>query len=143
MAAITVRDATVGDAEQIARLITDLGYPTSARQMQKRLESILREPDYRTLVACAEAETVGFIGARVGLLYESDGHYGQIMAMAVAPGHRRRGIGRALLDAAESWLVEQGARVLVVGSGNRRAEAHAFYERCGYAFTGRRYRKSL
>ena len=39
-------------------------------------------------------------------------------------------------------LVKRAAHVLVVTSGNQRADAHAFYENCGYAFTGRRYRKS-
>jgi hypothetical protein len=48
-----------------------------------------------------------------------------------------------LMQAAESKLVECGARELVVTSGNHRSEAHAFYESCGYTFTGRRYRKSL
>ena len=48
-----------------------------------------------------------------------------------------------LMLAAESKLVECGARELVVTSGNHRAAAHAFYESCGYTFTGRRYKKSL
>jgi hypothetical protein len=47
-----------------------------------------------------------------------------------------------LMKAAESGRVARGARVLVVTSGNHRAGAHAFYESCGYSFTGRRYRKS-
>jgi hypothetical protein len=29
-----------------------------------------------------------------------------------------------------------------VSSGNQRADAHAFYEHCGYTFTGRGYKKS-
>jgi len=44
---------------------------------------------------------------------------------------------------AESTLCERGARVLVATSGNHRADAHVFYESNGYAFTGRRYQKSL
>lgn len=34
------------------------------------------------------------------------------------------------------------ARVIVLSSGNHRSGAHLFYEAQGYAFTGRRYRKS-
>jgi len=111
--------------------------------MRKRLQAILRDEDYDTLVACDNGEVVGFIGARIGPLYESDDHYGQIMALAVAADHQRRGVGRTLMQAAESTLGERGARVLVVTSGNHRADAHAFYESRGYAFTGRRYKKSL
>ena len=55
-----------------------LGYPTSSAQMHKRLESILCDDDYATLVACDGEHIVGFIGTRVGPLYESDGCHGQI-----------------------------------------------------------------
>ena len=73
--------------------------------MHKRLESILCDDDYATLVACDGEHIVGFIGTRVGPLYESDGCYGQIMALAVAGDHQRHGIGRMLMQAAESVLM--------------------------------------
>ena len=63
----------MADSERVAPLVSALGYPTSAAQMQKRLESILSDDEYVTLVACAGEEIVGFAGARLGRLYESDG----------------------------------------------------------------------
>lgn len=48
-----------------------------------------------------------------------------------------------LMQVAESALIERGVRVLVVTSANQRSDAHAFYERCRYSFTGRRYKKSF
>ncbi len=143
VAGIAVREAELADAEQIAQLVTDLGYPTTPHQMRQRLETILSDEDYRTLVACADGDIVGFVGTRVGPLYENDGRYGQIMALAVASRHQRRGIGRMLMQAAESRLVERGARVLVVNSGDDRRDAHAFYENLGYSCTARRYKKLL
>lgn len=140
---IAVRRATTADSGHVASLVSGLGYPTSAAQMFRRLESILSDEDYATLVACEGEEIVGFIGTRVGALYESDGHYGQIMALAVAIDHQRRGIGHILMRAAESMLVARGVCVLVVTSGNQRPNAHAFYEKNGYTFTGRRYKKTL
>lgn len=140
---ITVRDATIADSDGIGRLVSELGYPTSSSQMHVRLELILRDEEYHTLVACDGDRVVGFIGTRLGPLYESDDPYGQIMALAVARDRQRGGVGRALLEAAESILIARGARVLVVTSGNHRTDAHAFYAKNGYAFTGRRYRKSL
>ena len=110
--------------------------------MRQRLEAIVRDGDYATFVACDNGEIVGFIGTRIGPLYEDDEQYGQIMALAVSADRQRRGIGRLLIQAAELSLVKRGARVLVVASGNHRADAHAFYEDCGYMFTGRRYKKS-
>jgi ribosomal protein S18 acetylase RimI-like enzyme len=140
---LVIREVAVADSEAIARLVSELGYPTSTSQMQRRLQAILNDDDYHTLVACEGGEIVGFVGTRSGPLYEDDGLYGQIMALAVAPNHQRRGIGRVLLRSAESMLAKRGARILVVTSGNHRADAHAFYENCGYSFTGRRYKKSL
>jgi ribosomal protein S18 acetylase RimI-like enzyme len=111
--------------------------------MRQRLAAIVRDQDYETLVARDNGVVVGFVGTRVGHLYEDDEQYGQIMVLAVAVQRQRRGIGRMLMRAAESSLVDRGARVLVVTSGNQRADAHAFYESCGYTFTGRRYKKSV
>jgi ribosomal protein S18 acetylase RimI-like enzyme len=101
--------------------------------MQARLASILTDTDYHTMVVCDGEEIVGFVGARIGLLYESDDSFGQIMALAVAKNRQRSGVG----------LVQRGARVFVVTSGNHRAGAHAFYEKNGYRFTGRSYKKSI
>jgi ribosomal protein S18 acetylase RimI-like enzyme len=143
MAPLGVRRARVADAEAIARLVSELGYRTSVEQMRKRLEAIMRVDDYETLVADDDGHVVGVVGTRIGPLYEDDDQHGQIMALAVARQHQRRGIGRMLIEAAESSLVARGGRVLVVNSGNHRSDAHAFYESLGYSLTGRRYKKSL
>lgn len=140
---IAVRYATLADCERLARLVTMLGYAVSPTEMRTRLEQILADDDYVTLVACDHNEVVGFIGTRVGPLYESDGLYGQIMALAIANDRQRRGTGRALIEAAESEIAARGARVVLVTTGHQRADAHAFYEKNGYTFTGRRYTKVI
>jgi hypothetical protein len=38
---IAIRSATLADAEPVARLMTELGYPTSSRKMERRLTSVL------------------------------------------------------------------------------------------------------
>jgi ribosomal protein S18 acetylase RimI-like enzyme len=143
VADVGIRQATFADAEPIAILVSELGYPTSGIQMRRRLGAILADNGYETLVACEDGDVLGFVGTRSGPLYEDDVFYGQIMALAVAPSQQRRGVGRRLVREAESTLIERGARVLVVNSGNHRSDAHGFYESCGYSFTGRRYKKSL
>jgi ribosomal protein S18 acetylase RimI-like enzyme len=140
---IYVRTAAIADAVQIAGLVSGLGYPTAPAQMHKRLERILSDNDYATVVACDGDQVVTFIGTRTGPLCEDDGRYGQIMALAVASDHQRQGIGRRLLHAAESDLMRHQVSILVVTSGNQRSDARAFYERNGYAWTGRRYAKTV
>lgn len=137
------RAVRIADSVAIANLVTDLGYPTSPRQMEVRLQSILADSSYATFVAVAGPGVVGFVGLHVGPLYESDSRYGQIMAIAVSRDHRRMGIGRRLMELAEETMIEMGGQIFVLGSGNQRTDAHFFYEALGYEFTGRRYKKSV
>ncbi len=60
-----------------------------------------------------------------------DGHRGWIYYLAVAPDHRRSGLGRAMLAAAEGWLRKRGTPKLqlMVREGN--TEALAFYAALG------------
>jgi ribosomal protein S18 acetylase RimI-like enzyme len=140
---IAVRTANLADAEPLAALMTELGYPTTPEQMSARLTRILADDDYRTFVAHGGGTLVGALGTRTGSLYELDEPYGQIMVLVIADGSRRTGTGRLLLRAAEAHFGACGVRFAVVTSANHRAEAHAFYEKHGYTFDGRRYKKPL
>ena len=55
-----------------------------------------------------------------------------IMGIAVSASCKRRGIGRALLEQVEAWAVRDGAVGIRLVSGSERADAHAFYRKCGY-----------
>jgi GNAT superfamily N-acetyltransferase len=66
-----------------------------------------------------------------------------LTALVVREDTRGRGVGRALVAAVEHWARERGAGRVVVTTALRRAGAHAFYERLGFEFTGRRYVKSI
>src|SRR5262245_16423520 len=78
------------------------------------------------LVASASGELVGSVMAG----YE--GHRGWINYLAVAPTHRRRGLGRQLMREAEERLAAVGCPKinLQVRAGN--ADVLAFYEAIGY-----------
>lgn len=61
-----------------------------------------------------------------------DGHRGWIYYLAVAEAERGRGLGRALVTAAEAWLAAQGAPKiqLMIRAENERVAA--FYAALGY-----------
>jgi ribosomal protein S18 acetylase RimI-like enzyme len=61
----------------------------------------------------------------------SDGHRGWVYYLAVAPGRRREGLGRALMEAAETWLRDHGAPKLQLMVRASNAEALGFYEALG------------
>jgi GNAT superfamily N-acetyltransferase len=139
-----IRSAVIGDAEQIAKLITELGYPTTATAMGERLTGLLADPDYATFVTDTDAGIVGVAGAALDRYYEKDGVYARLLVLAVSGTARGRGVGSQLVEAVERWAAaDKGAREVFVNSGLHRREAHAFYERRGYSRTGFRFVKQL
>ncbi len=79
------------------------------------------------LVASASAAIVGT--AMAGF----DGHRGWLHLVAVAPDHRRHGIGAALVRTAEARLSALGCPKLNLQVRASAPEAVGFYERLGYA----------
>ena len=138
-----IREAVIDDAEPLAQLMTELGYPTAAPAMRIRLGRFLSDAQHVTLVAEANGDVVGVAGGSLDWYLEKDGRYARLVALVVSPRLRRQGVGRALLDAIEQWSAGHGAREVVVNSGLHRRDAHEFYERSGYARTGVRFVKPI
>ena len=57
-----LRDAIAGDVEQMSVLITELGYQTTAQEMETRFANINQNADYRTLVMVKDDRLVGMAG---------------------------------------------------------------------------------
>jgi putative acetyltransferase len=62
--------------------------------------------------------------------------YGEIKRMFVDFLMRGQGLGRALLEAIETWARTEGLDVLRLETGVRNNEAVALYERAGYKRCG-------
>ena len=91
----------------------------------------------------ADGRVVGMVGAYVTLSYEHDEPTGRLTAMVVSGPAQGTGIGRRLVAAAEDWVRARGAHVMMLTSHSRREGAHAFYQRLGYAETGKRFVRAL
>ncbi len=143
MERLNIRPASISDASPLARLMEQLGYPTLASEMQERLKDILSHGDYHTLVAEINDHISGMIGVHVGLYYEKNGAYGQIVALIVEQEYRGHHIGSSLMAAGERWLQNRGAHLIIVNSGTTRETAHQFYKHLGYQTTGLRFVKTL
>lgn len=128
----TVRAAEESDAERIAALSGQLGYPVAAEAVLKRLRAIQQRPDHAVFVAEMGGQVVGWVHVYGVATLESPPH-AEIGGLVVDEAQRGRGVGRALMERAESWARSMGLETVRLRSNVVRAEAHAFYEHIGYA----------
>jgi ribosomal protein S18 acetylase RimI-like enzyme len=140
---VKIREARADDAEALARLLDQLGYPASAEAVERRLARLAASDSDRVFVAELQGSVVGFAAVHVSLAVEYDEPAAKLSAIAVDEEHRRRGIGEALVAAAEEESRARGCGLLFLTTAERRADAHAFYERIGFEHTGRRYVKTF
>ncbi|WP_394578554.1 GNAT family N-acetyltransferase [Cytobacillus firmus] len=142
---MNIRTATKNDVPQLARLMGQLGYPTTIESMEHRFNNIDLDLSYHTLIAEINGEIVGMVGLSKGFFYEYDGSYVRIVAFVVDSNYRRRGVGENLIIETERWAKEQGAIAIGLNSGNRpeRGAAHRFYSKMGYEAKSTGFSKSL
>jgi ribosomal protein S18 acetylase RimI-like enzyme len=117
-----------------AGLAPDYFRPSARAALEWR--QLLAASDGAVLVDADSATVTGAVSVRIydtppdpAMVARRRGH---VEMLVVGRAHRRRGIGRALMEGAAAWAREQGAAelVLTVWAGN--GDAEAFYERLGY-----------
>jgi ribosomal protein S18 acetylase RimI-like enzyme len=77
---------------------------------------------------------VGLSGGRVvaSAMVGYDGHRGWINYLAVSPRHRKRGIGRRMMEEAERRLLAEGCPKINLQVRTSNAAAVAFYKAIGF-----------
>jgi predicted N-acetyltransferase YhbS len=115
----------------MARLIVQLGYTATAEEVASRLP-VLNEDGGTALVAEIGGEVVGCLTTSIMQVLHRPAPVGRISMMVVDEAHRSKGIGEALVRAAEQVLAAQQCYMVEVTSRFARARAHEFYERLGY-----------
>src|SRR5919197_1387669 len=126
MASITIRAACPSDAGEIARLTTQLGYDLTEGDAADRLSRILARDDQQFLVADVSGRAVGWVHATLVEYVDAEA-FVVIGGLVVDRTHRRLGIGRALMNRAETWASERGCSIVRLSSSVTRADAHQFY----------------
>lgn len=140
---IDLRNATPADADDVAELLTALGYPCDPEDAAERIAAILHN-DRQTLILARHR------GAACGLLSLDFMYYlplgtttCRVTALVISEDARGHGLGRLLLRDAERRARLGGAARLEVTSAGHRTEAHAFYRACGFGEGAVRFVKSL
>lgn len=128
-----LRQAVPGDEKAAYTLICDM---EQSRLDEAAFHEIFRKqqdnPSYCQLVYETEDSSVaGFLNLRMESQLHHCGRIAEVMELAVAEGHRSRGIGRELFQAACRQAKARGCMQIEVCCNRLRLDAHRFYEREG------------
>jgi ribosomal protein S18 acetylase RimI-like enzyme len=123
---VTIRQALAHDRETVVMLWEACGLTRSWNDPRADFDLALETATSAVLLAEQGAAICGSV--MVGF----DGHRGWVYYLAAAPEHRRMGIGRRLMQAAEEWLKAAGSpKIQLMVRGDNQA-ARGFYAALGY-----------
>jgi len=114
------------EAAAAAALWEEAGLVRSWNDPQADIAAALACPTATILAARDAGCVVGTVMAGY------DGHRGWLYYVAVAAEQRGAGLGRALVEAAEQWLIAQGARVIRLMVRAENVAVTRFYAALGY-----------
>ena len=141
-----VRRAVVRDLDQIAALWTVLAEhhaamdslfaskPNADEEVRQLLQQAFRDPDAALFVCEGTAGLAGFCVVRIDrapvVLMEAE--RAEITDVLVREAERRRGGGRALVDAALAWAKDRGVARCEVRVAARNAAGQGFWRAVGF-----------
>jgi ribosomal-protein-alanine N-acetyltransferase len=102
-------------------------FPPGVSYSREELARFVVRRDGKTWVA-QEGQTI--LGFLVG--NREPGRVWHIVTIDVLERWRRRGVGTALMDAAEDWAAAQGIKIIYLETAEDNLAAQAFYNQRGY-----------
>jgi predicted N-acetyltransferase YhbS len=132
---VAIRNATPDDADAIARLSGELGYPTRASDARRRLVDIGTPDDHAVLVAeDTSGSVVGWVhvfrAPRLG-----GEPFAELGGLVVTESLRGQRIGSRLVAEAERWASARGLSTLRIRTRTTRSDARLFYEELEFRLT--------
>ena len=140
---VDLRNAVVADADDVARLLTELGYPCEIDDAAERIDAIAANDRQALVLARRDGAVCGLIALDFMYYLPMGTITCRVTALVVTPTAQGLGIGRQLLKEAERRARTGGASRIELTSGSQRTEAHAFYRACGYKDSSVRFVKQM
>ena len=148
---VTVRLATEADIPRILELYRELAITTSqAEQEYKPTPGSFRQvfadiaayPGHELVVAEEDGEVIGTL---VLLIVPNLSHdalpWALVENMVVDRRHRRRGMGKLLMDYAVTHARDAGCYKITLSSNKKRPGAHRFYRSAGFEPSAHGFRR--
>ena len=140
---VDLRGAVPADADDVALLLTQLGYPCEAADAAERIASMLHNDRQALILARSRGVVCGLLALDFMYYLPLGTTTCRVTALVVATDARGLGLGRLLLRDAEHRARLGGAARLEVTSAGHRTEAHAYYRACGFSEGAVRFVKLL
>jgi GNAT superfamily N-acetyltransferase len=136
-----IRRAVDGDRDGIWPLVEQfaMSYRPRSDRFAEAFSAVLDDPSMLALVAVDEQRVVGYLLANRHQTFFANAPVAWIEEIMVDEAARRRGVGRALMSAAESWSADAGAAYVALAT--RRASE--FYCALEYEESATFFRKRL
>ncbi|GLY03010.1 MULTISPECIES: GNAT family N-acetyltransferase [Actinoplanes] len=129
---MNLRPVTRQDTAALVPLLEQLGYPTTAQDVDKRLDNWLDDPASRLIGADDDGELIGVAALHVMPLLEYTGKSGRLAALVVDERYRGKGVGQQLVKAVEDQARAAGCIKLEITSSRYRTRTQEFYKLLGY-----------
>jgi GNAT superfamily N-acetyltransferase len=127
-----LRKATLADADRIADLLTQLGYPGTKEFIREKIAQLSSYPDDELVVAVEGGYVVGFVSLHFIPQIALPGAFARISYLCVDENSRSKGIGGLLESYCERAATVRGCDRIELHCHSRRERAHRFYYRQGY-----------
>lgn len=131
-ATFKTRPALAADAAAIGELSAQLGYPSTPQQVQTRLERFNPDDEAAFVAEDQPGKVIGWIHVFTARHLQSE-PFAELGGLVVDQDYRGKGVGTALMNAAEDWAKRRGFTMLRLRSRSTRTDAHRLYDRQGYS----------
>ena len=128
-----IRTIKESDHEVVSKLLGQLGYPDTEKFIQKKIETLLQNPnEHLVVIEDNEQQVFGFISIHIIPQIALEGDFARISYFAVDENYRSMGAGKILEEYCVQVAAERNCDRIEVHCHTRREKAHLFYYRQGY-----------
>lgn len=140
-----IREMTELDLEQVVSLCCEFGFPVKLGELLQRFRRLRQLSSQEVFVAETKRDNIiGWVH-----IYEAPSLISEatceVGGLIVRLSHRRKGVGRTLMEKVEQWAAQRGCKSVLLATQIKREDAYKFYQRLGYlnSFTTYFMRKKL
>ncbi len=117
---------------------------TTARDLGGSIyDKVVNSSDSVVFLAKNNTGFIGVVTSYIKPQIRKGSYYAEIEELYVVPGFQGKGVAKKLVDYVIDWAKKNKIECIRLESGNELKGAHTFYEKYGFDFYGRAYKKVI